>query len=55
LIFGVVVPGGGLVIAEAGFQAAVRDADQAVGGLVEGGTVAETAGALLVVVGAGTG
>jgi hypothetical protein len=48
-------PGGCLVIAGAGFQAAVQGADEAVAELAEGGVVAESAGALLVVVAAGSG
>jgi hypothetical protein len=54
-ILGVMLPGGGLVVGCAGFEAAVQDADQAVGELAEGGVVSGAAGALLVVVGAGTG
>jgi hypothetical protein len=53
LIFVVVCPGGGLVIAGAGLQAAVQDADEAVGQLTEGGVVPGAAGAQAVVVGAG--
>jgi hypothetical protein len=48
-------PGGRFVVAGTGFQAAVQDADEAVAELAEGGVVAEAAGALLVVVGAGSG
>jgi hypothetical protein len=43
------------VVAGAGFQAPVEDADEAVAELAERGVVAESAGALLVVVGAGAG
>src|SRR5215831_4231204 len=46
-------PGGGLVVAGAGFQAAVQDADEPVGELAQGGWVAGPAGAELVIVGAG--
>jgi hypothetical protein len=53
LILVVVPPGGVLVVESAGFEAAVEDADQAVGELAEGGVVALAAGAELVVVGAG--
>src|ERR1700738_3733689 len=48
-------PGGCFVVAGAGFQAAMQDADEAVAELAECGVVAEAAGALLVVVGAGSG
>ena len=48
-------PGGRFVVAGAGFEAAVQDADEAVAELAEGGVVAEAAGASLVVVGAGSG
>ena len=48
-------PGGGLVVEGAGLQAAVQDADEPVGELAQRGPVAEAAGALLVVVGAGSG
>ena len=44
-----------LVVGGAGFEAAVQDADQAVGELAQGGVVAGAAGAVLVVVGAGAG
>ena len=50
-----VVPGGVLVVEGAGFEAAVEDADEAVGQLAQGGVVALAAGAELVVVGAGPG
>src|SRR5215470_9684845 len=52
---GVLLPGGGLVVEGAGLQAAVQDADEPVGELAQRGPVAEAAGALLVVVGAGSG
>src|ERR1700691_6094526 len=48
-------PGGCFVVAGAGFEAAVQDADEAVAELAERGVVAEAAGASLVVVGAGSG
>src|ERR1019366_403088 len=48
-------PGGCFVVAGAGFQAAVQDADEAVAELAQGGVVAEAAGALPVVVGTGSG
>src|SRR5712691_502349 len=51
----VVRPGGRLVVAGAGFEASVEDADEAVGELAQSGVVADAAGALLVVVGAGAG
>src|ERR1039458_7346613 len=51
----VIGPGGCLVVAGAGFQAAVLDADEAVADLAEGGVAALAAGALLVVAGAGAG
>jgi hypothetical protein len=53
-LVGVVRPGGCLVVDGAGFEAAVQDADQAVGDLAQGGVVFGAAGTLLVVVGAGT-
>src|SRR5208282_480943 len=52
---GVLWPGGGLVVESPGFQAAVQDADEPVGKLAQRGPVTESAGALLVVVGAGSG
>src|SRR5450755_2507990 len=48
-------PGGCLVVAGAGLQAAVQDADEAVAEVAECGVVAGAAGALLVVVAAGSG
>ena len=42
-------PGGCLVVEGAGFEAAVEDAGEAVGELAEGGVVAGSAGALVVV------
>src|ERR1039457_5427663 len=48
----VVRPGGRLVVEGAGFEAAVLDADEAVGELAQGGVVLGAAGALVVVVGA---
>jgi len=50
-----VAPGGGLVVAGAGLEAAVQDADQAAGQFPQGLVVLASAGALLVVEGAGTG
>src|SRR5215472_16501544 len=50
-----VPPGGVLVVAGAGFEAAVQDADQPVAGLAQRGGVRLAAGAELVVVGAGAG
>src|ERR1700753_1157766 len=50
-----VSPGGVLSVEGAGFEAAVEDADEAVGQLAQGGVVALAAGAELVVVGAGSG
>ena len=47
----VVVPGDVFVVGGAGFEAAVQDADEAVGDLAEGGLVADVAGAELAVVG----
>ena len=52
-ILSVVCPGGVLVVEGAGLQAAVEDADEAVGQLTEGGVVPGAAGAQGVVVGAG--
>ena len=53
---GVVVgPGGVLVVEGAGLEAAVQDADEAVGELAQRGLVADVAGAQGVVVGAGAG
>jgi hypothetical protein len=46
---------GRLVVERAGLQAAVQDPDEPVGELAERGAVAEAAGALPVVVGAGSG
>ena len=48
-------PGGCLVVEGAGFEAAVQDAGEPVGELAEGGVVPGAAGALAVVVGAGSG
>jgi hypothetical protein len=48
-------PGGCFVVVGAGFEAAVQDADEAVGQLAQCGVVAEAAGALPVVAGAGSG
>src|SRR6266487_489144 len=48
-------PGGGLVVEGAGLEAAMQDADQAVGELAQRGVVADSAAAELVVVGAGAG
>src|SRR5450631_98453 len=48
-------PGGGLVVAGAGFEAAVQDAGESVGELAEGGVVPGAAGPLPVVTGAGAG
>src|ERR1035438_2435008 len=45
-------PGGRLVVEGAGFEAAVQDADEAVGELAQGWVVRGAAGALAVVVGA---
>lgn len=45
------VPGDVFVVGGAGFEAAVQDADEAVGDLAEGGLVADVAGAELAVVG----
>src|SRR6266545_3484063 len=50
---GVMRPGDGFVVAGAGFEAAVEDADEPVGELAQGGVVVGAAGAELVVVGAG--
>src|ERR1035441_3529390 len=50
----VVRPGGRLVVEGAGFEASVLDADEPVGELAQGGVVLGAAGALVVVVGAGT-
>lgn len=55
LIFSGLVPGDGLVVGSAGLEAAVQDAGEAVGELSESSLVAQAAGALLVVVGAGSG
>ena len=51
----VVCPGGGFVVAGAGLQAAVQDADEAVGELAQRGLVADISGSERVVVGAGAG
>src|SRR5512144_2194888 len=48
-------PRGGLVVAAAGLEAAVQDADKAVGQLTQGGVVLAASGALVVVVGPGAG
>ncbi len=50
-----VCPGGGLVVAAVGLEAAVQDADQAVAELAQRGVVPGAAGSQLVVVGAGAG
>jgi hypothetical protein len=50
-----VAPGGVFVVEGAGFEAAVEDADEAVGESSQGVVVAVSAGALLVVEGAGAG
>lgn len=50
---GVVGPGGRFVVAGAGFEAAVEDADESVAELTEGWVVAGLTGALLVVVAEG--
>ena len=50
-----VCPGGVLVVEGPGFEAAVQDADEAVGELAEGGVVADVAGAQLPVVDGGAG
>ena len=55
ILFVVVSPGGVLVVVRAGFQAAVEDADQAVGELAQRGVVAGVSPAEFVVVGAGAG
>ena len=47
--------GGCFVVAGAGFEAAVQDADEAVAELAECGVVAQAVGALPVVVRAGSG
>ena len=49
-----VCPGGVFVVGGVGLQAAVEDADEAVGELAEGGLVADLAVAELVVVGVGS-
>src|SRR5215469_14502124 len=49
----VVAPGGLLVVGGAGFEAAVQDADEAVGELAEGGLMTDAASAQCVVVGPG--
>jgi hypothetical protein len=51
----VVAPGGVFVVGRVGPQAAVEDADEAVGDLTQGGLVADVAGAELLVVGTGSG
>ena len=48
-------PGGVFVVAGVGLQAAVEDADEAVGELAEGGLVADVPVAELLVVGVGAG
>ncbi len=50
-----VCPGGVLVVGGLGFQAAVEDADEAVGELAQGGLVADLPVAELLVVGGGSG
>src|ERR1700760_1220521 len=50
-----VAPGGVFVVEGAGFEAAVKDADEPVGETSQGVVVADAAGAALVVAGAGTG
>ena len=50
-----VAPRGGLVVAGPGLEASVQDAGQAAGQSSEGLVVQASAGALLVVEGAGTG
>src|SRR5205807_969238 len=55
LILVVVCPGGGLVVEAAGLEAAMQDADQPVAELTQGGVMAGTAGAELVVVDPGAG
>src|SRR4051794_21858708 len=52
---GALGPGGVFAIGGSGLQAAVQDADEAVGQLAEGGVVSGAAGAEGVVVGAGAG
>src|SRR5258708_32271845 len=54
-VLGAMRPGSRFVIEGAGFEAAVQDADQAVGELAEGGVAVGAAGSLFVVVGAGSG
>jgi hypothetical protein len=54
-VCGGIWPGGCLVVAGEGFQAAVQDADETVAELAERGVVALAAGALLVVASAGSG
>jgi hypothetical protein len=49
-----VCPGGAFVVASAGFEAAVEDADEAVGELTKGCLMTDLAGAELLVVGAGS-
>src|SRR6266545_6690955 len=51
----VIRPGSRFVVAGAGLEASVQDADEPVGELAQRGVVADAAGALLVVVGAGAG
>ena len=46
-------PGAVFVVDSSGFEAAVEDADEAVGELAQGGVVADVTGAHRVVVGAG--
>ena len=52
---GVLRPCGGFVVAGAGFEAAVEDADEPVGELAQGGVVVGGTGGELIVVGAGAG
>jgi hypothetical protein len=51
----VVAPGGVFVVGGSGSEAAVEDADEAVGELAEGGLVADVASTELLVVGTGSG
>jgi hypothetical protein len=46
-------PCGRLVVGGSGFQAAMQDSDEPVGELAQRGAVADAAGALMVVIGAG--
>jgi hypothetical protein len=54
-LLGTMGPGGGFVVAGAGFEAVVEDADERVGQLAQCGVVFDVAGLELVVVGAGAG